>query len=127
MSRPGAPPPARRRNRGPARPMAPAARTQTRKATRPSAAGGMPMADVEAEGRTVNEATEKALAQLNLRRDQVDVTVLSEGRPRLLGFGGEPARVRVSAKPEPAPRPVAPRPEPRAVAPQYDESDGDDD
>jgi len=52
--------------------------------------------DVEAEGRTVGEATEKALSLLNLRRDQVEVTVLSEGRPRLLGFGGEPARVRVT-------------------------------
>jgi spoIIIJ-associated protein len=52
--------------------------------------------DVEAEGRTVGEATEKALSLLNLRRDQVEVTVLTEGRPRLLGFGGEPARVRVS-------------------------------
>jgi spoIIIJ-associated protein len=61
---------------------------------------------VEAEGRTVNEATEKALEQLGLRKDQVDIEVLSEGRPRLLGFGGEPARVRVTAKPVPAP--VAP-------------------
>ena len=53
------------------------------------------MEDVEAEGRTVGEATEKALSLLNLRRDQVEITVLTEGRPRLLGFGGEPARVRV--------------------------------
>jgi spoIIIJ-associated protein len=62
---------------------------------------------VEAEGRTVNEATEKALEELSLRRDQVDVEVLSEGRPRLLGFRGEPARVRVTPRPEPvAPPPV---------------------
>src|SRR6266567_1085649 len=61
-----------------------------------SAAGGTPVEDVEAEGRTVGEATEKALSLLNLRRDQVEVIVLTEGRPRLLGFGGEPARVRVS-------------------------------
>jgi spoIIIJ-associated protein len=51
---------------------------------------------VEAEGRTVNEATEKALAELGLSRDEVSVEVLSEGRPRLLGFGGEPARVLVT-------------------------------
>jgi spoIIIJ-associated protein len=50
---------------------------------------------VEAEGRTVNEATERALAELGLTIDQVSVEVLSEGRPRLLGFRGEPARVRV--------------------------------
>jgi spoIIIJ-associated protein len=92
---------------------------------RPSAAGGTRVEDVEAEGRTVNEATEKALAALNLRRDQVEITVLTEGRPRLLGFGGEPARVRVSPKPAPPPRSVpAPRsvPEPQ----QFDDSDEDD-
>src|SRR5437762_3068285 len=77
-------------------------------AMRPSAAGGTPMEDVEAEGRTVNEATEKALALLNLRRDEVVITVLTEGRPRLLGFGGEPARVRVGPKPAPEPRVMPP-------------------
>jgi spoIIIJ-associated protein len=51
---------------------------------------------VEAEGRTVNEAIEGALSELGLKRDQVEIEVLSEGRPRLLGFRGEPARVRVT-------------------------------
>jgi spoIIIJ-associated protein len=62
------------------------------------------MEGVEAEGRTVNEATQSALDQLGLRRDDVEVVVLSEGRPRLLGFRGEPARVRVTPieRPEPA-------------------------
>jgi spoIIIJ-associated protein len=59
---------------------------------------------VEAEGRTVNEATDRALADLGLRREDVEVEVLTEGRPRLLGFRGEPARVRVT------PRTVATRP-----------------
>lgn len=59
------------------------------------------MDGVEAEGRTVNEATEKALEELGLTRAEVDVEVLSEGRPRLLGFRGEPARVRVTPKPQP--------------------------
>jgi spoIIIJ-associated protein len=66
---------------------------------------------VEAEGRTVNEATEKALEELGLARDQVDIEVLSEGRPRLLGFRGEPARVRVTPRPAPA---VVPPPARRA-------------
>ena len=63
------------------------------------------MESVEAEGRTVAEATERALAELDRRRDEVDLEVLSEGRPRLLGFRGEPARVRATpiAAPEPAP------------------------
>lgn len=60
------------------------------------------MEGVEAEGRTVNEATDKALQELGLRRDQVTVEVLSEGKPRLLGFRGEPARVLVTPKAVPA-------------------------
>jgi spoIIIJ-associated protein len=64
---------------------------------------------VEAEGRTVNEATDAALEELGLSRAEVDVEVLTEGRPRLLGFRGEPARVRVTPKPAPAAPPVSPR------------------
>jgi len=97
---------------------------------------------VEAEGRTVNEATEKALEELGLRREQVQVEVLSEGRPRLLGFRGEPARVRVSALPPP-PAPVAASPRRTEVVDEdvdddeeydddedeeeYDEDDDDED
>jgi spoIIIJ-associated protein len=61
------------------------------------------MDGVEAEGRTVSEATDRALTLLNLRADQVSVEVLSQGRPRLLGFGGEPARVRVTPLADAAP------------------------
>jgi spoIIIJ-associated protein len=68
---------------------------------------------VEAEGRTVSEATDKALEELGLRRDQVDVEVLSEGRPRLLGFRGEPARVRVTPRPTPVVAPPIERRQPR--------------
>jgi spoIIIJ-associated protein len=64
---------------------------------------------VEAEGRTVNEATDKALEELGLTRAEVDVEVLTEGRPRLLGFRGEPARVRVTPKPALVAPPVSPR------------------
>jgi len=75
---------------------------------------------VEAEGRTVNEATENALQQLGLRREQVNVEVLSEGRPRLLGFRGEPARVRVTELPPP------PAPTPRPVREVSEPEDEDD-
>ncbi len=78
------------------------------------------MESVEAEGRTVNEATEKALEELGLRKDQVDIEVLAEGRPRLLGFRGEPAKVRVTARPVAAPPPA------RAPAPVADDSDEDE-
>ena len=88
------------------------------------------MESVEAEGRTVNEATEKALEELGLRKDQVDLEVLSEGRPRLLGFRGEPARVRVTAKPVTAP-PARPAREPERLArepePPADEYEEDED
>ena len=80
------------------------------------------MESVETEGRTVNEATEKALEQLGLTRAQVDIEVLTEGRPRLLGFGGEPARVRVTAKPAP----VAPPPPPARVATPAAEDEDED-
>jgi spoIIIJ-associated protein len=63
---------------------------------------------VEAEGRTVNEAIDAALEELGLRRDQVTIEVLSEGRPRLLGFRGEPARVRVEPLASVTPAPAAP-------------------
>jgi spoIIIJ-associated protein len=53
------------------------------------------MQSVEASARTVEEAIAKALRQLGLDRSQVDVEILSHGRPRILGFGGEPARVIV--------------------------------
>jgi len=53
------------------------------------------MEDVEASGKTVDEAIEKALQQLGLDRSQVDVEIVSEGRTGLFGLGGEDARVIV--------------------------------
>jgi spoIIIJ-associated protein len=51
--------------------------------------------DVEASGKSVEEAVEKALGELGVSRSQVEVEVLREGRGGILGFGGEEARVRV--------------------------------
>jgi len=52
--------------------------------------------EIEVSARTVDEATAQALTQLGLRREEVDVEVLHAGSPgRLLGFGAEPARIRV--------------------------------
>ena len=83
------------------------------------------MEGVEAEGRTVGEATEKALAELGLRRDEVDIEVLSEGRPRLLGFRGEPARIRATPRPVAPPRPDPAMPPPLAEGEHeyYDEDE----
>jgi spoIIIJ-associated protein len=53
------------------------------------------MEDVEASGKTVDEAIANALLQLGLDRSQVDVEIISEGRTGLFGLGGENARVVV--------------------------------
>ncbi len=64
---------------------------------------------IEVTGRTVDEAIRTALARLGKRREEVEVIVLSQGSPgRMLGFGAEPARVRVSILP-PAERSPAER------------------
>jgi spoIIIJ-associated protein len=53
-------------------------------------------------GKTVEEAIEKALAELGLERTQVEVEVVREGRSGILGIGGEEARVIVRPKGEAA-------------------------
>jgi len=54
---------------------------------------------VETSGTDVEEAVDRALRQLGLTREQVDVDVVREGRKGFLGFGSEEAIVRVTAKP----------------------------
>ena len=60
------------------------------------------MESVDASGKTVEEAIEKALAELGLERTQVEVEVVREGRSGILGIGGEEARVTVRPKGETA-------------------------
>ncbi|MBM4416352.1 MAG: protein jag, partial [Chloroflexi bacterium] len=68
---------------------------------------------VEMSGKTVDEAVAKALAQLALSRDQVDVDVVSEGKRGVFGIGAEDAVVRVTSRATAAaPPPRAPRPRP---------------
>lgn len=54
------------------------------------------MNTAEGVGRTVDEATERALKELGLQRSEVDVEVLQEPKPALLGLGGREARVRAT-------------------------------
>jgi len=52
---------------------------------------------VEVEGKTVEEAIEKALRKLNLPRNRVKIESLSEEKKGLFGMAGaKPAKVRVS-------------------------------
>ena len=53
---------------------------------------------VETSGDDADEAIARALEQLDLSRDQVDVDVVREGRKGFLGLGAEEAIVRVTAK-----------------------------
>jgi len=55
---------------------------------------------VDASGKTVEEAIEKALAELGMERTQVEVEVVKEGRSGILGIGSEEARVIVRPKGE---------------------------
>lgn len=53
------------------------------------------MKSLETNGRTVEEAIQKALETLNLSREEVEVAVVKEGKHGILGLGAEEAVVRV--------------------------------
>lgn len=58
---------------------------------------GAPSRAIEVSAKNVDEAVQRALQQLGCTREEVDVEVVHPGSPgRLLGFGAEPARVRVT-------------------------------
>ena len=59
-------------------------------------------------GKTIDEAIEKALAQLGLDRDSVSVQVLAQAKAGFLGFGASPAKVEVTYE-APDPKPEAPK------------------
>ena len=78
---------------------------------------------IDVTGKNEEDAVRKALAQLNLERDDVSLEILERAKSGFLGFGSAPARVRVYYGPEtpeeepaPAPRrePAVPRAEPQA-------------
>ena len=47
-------------------------------------------------GKTVDEATEIALDELDAELEDVEIKVVSTGRSGILGFGGEPAEIEIS-------------------------------
>ncbi len=53
------------------------------------------MEELEISSKTVEKAIQKALDKLGVSREQVDVTIVSEGRAGILGVGAEEARIRV--------------------------------
>lgn len=54
------------------------------------------MESIEVSAKTVEEAVEQALEQLGLSREEVEVTVLKEGKAGFLGVGAEEATARVT-------------------------------
>ncbi len=78
------------------------------------------MRSVEAEGGTIDEAIEQALALLHVDRDKVEIEILENATGGLLGFGGKKARVRATLRTrisidgpeEPVSRETAPSPSP---------------
>ncbi len=55
------------------------------------------MKDLEISGKTVEEAIQHALEELNVSREEVEITVLNEGKHGILGLGGEEATIRVAS------------------------------
>ncbi len=53
------------------------------------------MENLEISAKTVEEATQQALEQLGVGREEVEVTVISEGKSGILGLGGEEAKISV--------------------------------
>jgi spoIIIJ-associated protein len=72
--------------------------------------------NVVASGKTVDEAIRNGLQMLGVRRDEVDVEIITEGSRGVLGFGAENARVQLLVKEPPKPQPVKRAPEPPKVA-----------
>jgi spoIIIJ-associated protein len=52
----------------------------------------------EAEGATIDEAIANALAALGIGREAAEVEIVQDAKRSVLGFGGQPARVRVSVR-----------------------------
>ena len=92
---------------------------------------------IETTGRSEEDAISAALFQLGLDRDDVSIEVIERAKSGFLGFGGNPAKVRVSyeeenGKPvpkkdlleeEPAPAaPAAPEQKEEPAAPQAEET-----
>ena len=55
-----------------------------------------PRQEIETTAKTPEEAIELALRELDAERAEVEIDVVSKGKPGILGIGGEPAKVKVT-------------------------------
>ena len=60
------------------------------------------MREIVMTAKTVEEAIELALKELDVERAEVEVNVVSRGKSGILGIGSEPARVRVEVLDKPS-------------------------
>ncbi len=100
---------------------------------------------LDVNGKTVDEAIEKGLIQLNLAQEEVNIEVLKEGKKGVFGLGAEDALVRITVAPQQKPdkdpikveKPVEQQPVAEKTAPSVantaveinnnDDDDDDDD
>lgn len=62
------------------------------------------MKSVEKQAKTVEEAIELALKELNIKKEQAEIEILEEGNRGFLGFLSKSARVKVTEKQDPGKR-----------------------
>lgn len=62
------------------------------------------MKEIEISAKTVEEAVQKALDHLGVEYDQVEITILKRGKPGVMGFGSEQAKIRVRLLTETRPK-----------------------
>jgi spoIIIJ-associated protein len=63
---------------------------------------------IESTGKTEDAAIQKALSQLGLDRDEVEVEILARAKSGFLGIGSQPAKVKVTYEAPEEETPVAP-------------------
>jgi spoIIIJ-associated protein len=54
------------------------------------------MTPLELEGKTIDDAIEKACAEFNVPRDRLNIEIISEGTPGFLGLGSKKAKIKAS-------------------------------
>src|SRR5512138_459294 len=52
------------------------------------------MEGIEIEGKTIDEAIEKACVEFKVPREKLNIEIISEGNPGFLGIGSRKARIR---------------------------------
>jgi len=59
---------------------------------------GKPMRSLEAEGDSIDDAIDRALRNLGVTRDQVEIEIISNASRGILGIGGRKAKVRATLR-----------------------------